>query len=116
MPGGDPHLLQRRQLGSVTTFRHENESKVESHHFCLVRAWDIDWSIVAEPIRLTKQSDHIAMPDAKILHRGTAGHSYPELTSLESRGEGGSKIKVLSPVDRRVASIVHTVNMSEGGD
>ena len=54
------------------------------------------------------------MPDAKILHRGTAGHSYPELTSLESRGEGGSKIKVLSPVDRRVAFSAHSVNMWEG--
>jgi hypothetical protein len=28
-----------------------NESKVEAHHFCLVRAWDIHWRIVAEPIQ-----------------------------------------------------------------
>lgn len=54
VPGGDSQLLQAGQLGSVTTFRHGNESKVEAHHFCLVRAWDIGWSIVAEPIRVKK--------------------------------------------------------------
>ena len=44
------------------------------------------------------------------------GHSYPELTSLKSRGEGGVKIQVLSLVDRRVSFSAHSVNMWEGGD
>ncbi len=43
------------------------------------------------------------------------GHSYPVLTSLKSRGEGGVKIQVLSHVDRRVSSL-HTPSICGKGE